>query len=407
MPLLLATIGPDELRWATPRAPAIQARQSLGTAVRILITVPWGQRLGGAESMLHTVLAGAHEGEHELELVFFEDGPWPAELRSAGFHVEVIPGGRLRQAHRWLATVVGLSRVFRRRQPDLILDWMAKTHLYGAPAAVLAGMTDRVLWWQHGISDGHWLDRIATRLPAIAVGCCSRAAAEAQARLSPSRATFLVAPGAPAPDARSEPAALELPPGVPVVGMVGRLQPWKGQDRLLAAQALLHERGRHVHLLIVGGDAYGLSSEYAESLSPLVSRLGLTGAVTMTGQVPNSAPYIDRMDILVNASDPEPFGIVLLEGMASGVAVVAVDSGGPAEFIADGQTGMLARSGEPAALADTLEALVVSSDRREKIAQAGRAAFVRDFTDVAMRGRFFAQLEALVHQKDTTPKVHA
>ena len=44
---------------------------------------------------------------------------------------------------------------------------------------------------------------------------------------------------------------------------------------------------------------------------------------------------MDHMDILVNASDPEPFGIVLLEGMARGLAVVAVDSGGPAEFIED------------------------------------------------------------------------
>ena len=53
----------------------------------------------------------------------------------------------------------------------------------------------------------------------------------------------------------------------------------------------------------------------------------------MTGQVPDAGPYIERMDVLVNASDPEPFGIVLLEGMARGVPVLAVNSGGPAEFI--------------------------------------------------------------------------
>ena len=80
----------------------------------------------------------------------------------------------------------------------------------------------------------------------------------------------------------------------------------------------------------------------------------------MTGQVPDAGPYIEQMDILVNASDPEPFGIVLLEGMARGVPVVAVDSGGPAEFIEDGRTGVLARSGEPDALADALEPLLAS-----------------------------------------------
>src|SRR5580693_5187628 len=56
-------------------------------SMRVLITLPWGQRLGGAEAMLQTVLDGASENEHELELVFFESGPWPAELSKAGFRV--------------------------------------------------------------------------------------------------------------------------------------------------------------------------------------------------------------------------------------------------------------------------------------------------------------------------------
>jgi glycosyltransferase involved in cell wall biosynthesis len=180
---------------------------------------------------------------------------------------------------------------------------------------------------------------------------------------------------------------------------VGRLQPWKGQDRLLSAQALLRERGHEIRLVIVGGDAYGLSSAYAESLPSLVSRLGLTDAVTLTGQVADAGPYIDQMDILVNASDPEPFGIVLLEAMARGVAVVAVDAGGPGEFIDHGRTGLLAHSGEPSALADTLEPLLVSSTLRDAIGRAGRERFMQDFTDVAMRKRFFHQLEEVVRGK--------
>lgn len=341
-------------------------------------------------------LDGASAAGHELELVFFEPGPWPDELLQAGFHVEVIPAGRLREAHRALATVVRLAKVLRRRQPDLILNWMTKTQLYGSPAAILAGMTDRVVWWQHGMPGGDWLGRFATVLPAIAIGCTSRAVARAQAQLSPPRPTFVVAAGARVPRADSERAPLELPPDVPVVGIVGRLQPWKGQDRLLSAQTLLRERGHTVHTVIVGGDAYGLSSEYADSLPALVSRLGLTGAVTMTGQVPDAGPYIGQMDILVNASDPEPFGIVLLEAMARGVAVVAVDSGGPREFIEDRKTGVLARSGEPSALADALEPLLVSPAVRRAIAQAGQERFMRDFTDAAMCRRLFDQLESLV-----------
>jgi glycosyltransferase involved in cell wall biosynthesis len=346
--------------------------------------------------MLQAVLDGAAEHGHELELVFFEPGSWPEELLRAGFRVDVIPARRLRHAHRSVATTVRLARIFRRRRPDLILNWSAKTQLYGSPAALLAGMTDRVVWWQQAIpSSKSWLDRCATMLPAIAIGCYSKAAAEAQLQLFPSRPVFVVNAGAPIAAAPPATPPLELPADVPVVGLVGRLQPWKGQDRLLQAQALLRERGYPFHTVIVGGDSWGLSPDYAASLPTLIDRLGLGQAVTMTGQVPDAGPYVYLMDVLVNASDPEPFGIVLLEGMARGVAVVAVDSGGPAEFVEDGTTGMLARSGEPPALADALEPLLASVALRERVALAGRERFLRDFTDAALRARFFEQLEAL------------
>lgn len=362
--------------------------------MRLLVVLPWGRRLGGAEAMIQTVLDGAGESAHEVELVFCEDGPWPAELAERGFRVEIVPTGQLRRADRWTGAVVSLARILRRRRPELVLNWSAKTQLYGSPAAVLAGMGDRVVWWQHNIPDRHWLDRCASALPAIAVGCSSRTCAHAQRRLAPRRPTFVVAPGTRAPDERSA-GTLDLPSDVPVVGLVGRLEPWKGQDRLLAAQALLRDRGHELHALLVGGDAYDISPEYARSLPGLVQRLGLTDAVTLTGQVPDAGPYIERMDILVNASEREPFGIVLLEGMARGVPVVAVDAGGPGEIVEHRRSGLLARSGEPEALADVLRPLLISPDLRHAIGQAGRARFEREFTDVAMRRRFFDHLQAL------------
>jgi len=367
--------------------------------MRVLVTVPWGESLGGAEAMLQAVLDGAREQGHEFELVFFRPGPWPAALAEQGFRVTVLPAGRLRQAHRWLRTVVRLAAMMRARKPDLVLNWAAKTQLYGAPAAALSGMSDRVVWWQQAIPRRSWLDGCATLLPAAAIGCYSTASARAQARLFPERRTFVVAAGAPPPREPGQRAPLELPAGVPAVGLVGRLQPWKGQDRLLRAQALLRARGQEMHTVIVGGDAYGLSAQYARSLPELVRELGLSGAVTMTGQVPDAGPYMEQLDILVNASDPEPFGIVLLEGMARGVAVVAVDAGGPGEFIDDGRTGALARSGAPEALADALEPLLASAQRRRELGAAGRESFLRDYTDAAMRERFFARLAEVMQER--------
>ncbi|HTR88661.1 MAG TPA: glycosyltransferase, partial [Solirubrobacteraceae bacterium] len=259
--------------------------------MRILITVPWQRRLAGAERMLHTFLTGEQAGEHELEPVFLEDGPWPAELRRLGLRVEVLRAGRLREPHRYAAAVRRLARIARSRRPDLMLNWSGKAQLYGAPAALLAGLGDRVVWWQHGWASRDPSACLAQLLPARAIGCTSRAQAAAQARMRPHRPTFVVPAGiAPADTSEGGQAPiadLDLPGDVPVVGMIGRLQAWKGQDRMLEAQALLRERGVRFHLLLVGGDTYELSPAYAASLPATIARLGLERDVTLTGEVPD------------------------------------------------------------------------------------------------------------------------
>jgi len=372
--------------------------------------------------MLQALVEGGPEQGYESELVFLQEGPWPEQLRAEGFRVHVLGAGRVRELHLGARAVLRLARILRRRRPDLIVNWVAKTQLYGAPAAVLAGAGDRVVWWQHAIPSDHWLDRAATALPAIAIGCTSHAAAEAQRGIRPARPMFVVAAGtsdprprererAGAPAAHADaPAGLggapealgELPPGTLVVGLVARLQPWKGQDRLLRAAAQLRERGHAVHVLLVGGDSWALAPDYASALPRLISELGMGEHVTLTGEVADAGPYIDRMDVLVNASDPEPFGIVLLEAMAREVAVVAVDRGGPREIVQDGITGVLARSGEPSALADAIEPLLASAELRGKLARAGRERFEAEFTEAAMCRRFAEQMRSLVDARAPT-----
>jgi glycosyltransferase involved in cell wall biosynthesis len=370
--------------------------------MKLFVLAPWGERLGGAESMLWTALRAIDRDRIRPTIAFMQAGPFEREVAALGLPTRVIAARRLRRPVETADAIRRLVSALRHEQPDLILNWSAKTQIYGASAALLAGMADRVIWWQHGVPDGHWIDRLATVLPARAIGCSSSAAMRGQAGLRPRRCTFITHPGIEEPAPAAQEACrrlrreLGIADGTRIIGIVGRLQPWKGQHRFLAALAILRRRGHRVHGLLVGGDAFELSPGYESRLAARVATLGLGGAVTMTGQVRDPQRYIELMDVAVNASELEPFGIVLLEAMAAKVPVVAVSSGGPLDILEDARFGMLARSADPVDLAGSIEPLLVDEELRERIAQAGRRRFRERFTAASMGERLTGQLQDLV-----------
>jgi glycosyltransferase involved in cell wall biosynthesis len=154
-----------------------------------------------------------------------------------------------------------------------------------------------------------------------------------------------------------------------VVGIVGRLQPWKGQDRVIRAVAQLRSEGVEAAGLVVGGSAFGLSRPYAEELASLARDLGVAGSVTFTGQVPDARPYYALMDVVVNASKEEPFGISVVEAMAACRPVVAFRAGGPAEILEDGKSGVLT---SPDRLVTALAALHADRELAAALAAGGR-----------------------------------
>jgi glycosyltransferase involved in cell wall biosynthesis len=176
---------------------------------------------------------------------------------------------------------------------------------------------------------------------------------------------------------------------------VGRLQPWKGQHRFLRALAALRARGHNLHGLVVGGNAYGLSPGYEEWLHKLALELGIENSVTFTGHVPQAGPYLQLMDVSVNASIGEPFGLVLLEAMALRVPVVAFGLGGPAEIVDSGRSGILVPVGDEQALSAEVERLVVDLGFREQIGQWGYERFRTMFSAERMALQMERRLQEL------------
>src|SRR6059058_1330778 len=128
---------------------------------RCTIVMPLADRRGGAESaLLELVRHGGGLG-FEWRMVFLEDGPMVAECRAAGVSVTVIRAGRLREIHRYAASVWRLVRAFRHDRPGVVVGWMTKAELYAGPAARLAGVP--AILCQLGMASSRSaLDRAAT-----------------------------------------------------------------------------------------------------------------------------------------------------------------------------------------------------------------------------------------------------
>jgi glycosyltransferase involved in cell wall biosynthesis len=365
----------------------------------------FGELHGGCEGMLWTFLRRVDRSRIEPVVIFNTPGALMDEVAGLGISVDLIEHGRLRQPIKQSHAILRLRRAFARERPDLIVSWFTKAQLYASPAAVLAGMRRRNVWFQHTLPGGTDLDPAATALPARAIGATSEAGARAQERIRPRRPTFVVTPGidepsvAPTGELEALRRELGLPEGRPVVGIVGRMQPWKQHDLLVRAIARLREGGREVHGLVVGGTAYDRDPEYYPSVRRLVGELGLEDAVTFTGQVADAHPYMQLMDVLVNASVNEPFGIVLLEAMALRVPAVALDAdGGPPEILDGGRAGLLARPGDADDLAAQILRLVDDGELRERVVTEGRRRFEELYTSARMTEELEERLLALAEE---------
>jgi glycosyltransferase involved in cell wall biosynthesis len=159
----------------------------------------------------------------------------------------------------------------------------------------------------------------------------------------------------------------------PRLAVVGRLVPIKGHDVLLRALASAREQVPAVEVEIAG--AGPLEADLARQ----AAALGLDGAVRFLGHAPGPE-VMSRAAAVVVPSLGEGFGMVALEAMERGRAVVASAVGGLPEIVADGETGVLVPPGDPDALAAALVELARDLPRSRELGAAGRRRAVTAFT---------------------------
>lgn len=337
----------------------------------------------GGEVALFNILT--HIGEQIDPLVILaEDGALAERLREKGMDVRIIPLdesirsrgrnavnlGAPAAAFKLLAYGRKLAPLLKAEKVDCVHTNSLKSALYGAIAAKIAGVP--LIW--------HIRDHIGAPYlkPIVAKGI---------------RLLSRLLPNGVIANSHSTLNALELPRSKKTlvvysafakaigngIGMrdqkefnvllVGRLAHWKGQHIVLEAAKSFKNEPRVKFWL--AGDALFGEEAYKQELLQKIKNDELTN-VSMLGHVDDIQGLMNTADLLIHTSvTPEPFGQVIVEGMAAGLPVVASNEGGPVEIVVPGETGLLIEPGDAAILADSIKWMLDHPEERRRMADNG------------------------------------
>jgi glycosyltransferase involved in cell wall biosynthesis len=381
---------------------------------------------GSDKVLLNLAAAAAADAQFKPVVVLNEDGPLRQALQAAGVEVHV-------------ATVVKLSRaMFSPRAP--IVLWRAISRSFQALDTIVAGRhvalvysnTLGVLggavwarrrglphvWHVHEIilkpAVARWgLPRLASALSQHVVSNSVQTQAwllsqvpQLQTRASVIFNGLAPLPEVPASEVQAFRTQIGALPGEVVVTVAGRLNHWKGQGLLVDALALLRQAGQGPALrLAIVGDVYAGHDDFKARLVQQVQTLGLQDCVCFVPFVSNIDAVWAGTDVAVVPSlDPEPFGMVAIEAMASGLPVVAAAHGGLLDIVEDQVTGLCFAPRQVRPLADAVARLAADPALRQRMGTAGAQRQRRLFSLQAQVQATRALFEGLTQQPAPLPR---
>ncbi|MEO6866248.1 MAG: glycosyltransferase family 4 protein [Gemmatimonadaceae bacterium] len=181
-----------------------------------------------------------------------------------------------------------------------------------------------------------------------------------------------------------------------VVGMIGRVGTWKGQELLLRAAQLVCRELPDTRFVLAGGVLDG-NVTALEQLRALARRYGISEHVTIQDYCVDTPELLRRIDVFVQPSlRPDPLPTTILEAMASGRAVVATSHGGAPEMVEAGVTGLLTPPGDAVAMAQAIVTLLREPATRMQMGNAARERVLRKFSPAAFRAAYVRTYRELV-----------
>ena len=364
---------------------------------RLLFVQP-NSEIGGSDiALLRTIEALRPEGL-DVSVVLPGPGPLVARLESAGARVHFVPMRQLRTLPsipyqlRYLLgiapSVSAIAAIIRRECPQIV-HTNSLYCLYGALAARSAGRPH--VWHIRELAPNvplltklyaAMVKKLSAHVISMTNICAERLFGIMPAHLTIMPDALDRRAWAPNPDRQRLRRELGIPPDVPLIGFVGRLDTWKGCDVFVRAAAKVAKDWPAARFLVCGGPPRGFEA-YAQSLELLAKQSGAGDRMMFLGwrYVLDDMPDVMAgLDIFCHTSTrPEPFGLVLLEAMAVGTPSIAARAGGPIDIVADGTSGLLTEPGNATALAAAISRLIGDPALRKQIGDAGTARLDREF----------------------------
>lgn len=340
-----------------------------------ILFVTHSAQFGGAEIVLLSLAQNYRDCCHVLLLT---DGPVRARLVALGVSVEVLrsnskmlkvskQGGFFKALGAVPAVLVSAYRLRQKAKGfDVVFPNSQKAAVISMLANLILGKP--VIWYLHDIlSAGHFnkfqrfLVVTLANLTARQVLTNSKASGAAFVACGGNKALVSIAPCGidPLPfdmvsgtDARSARNTLKLS-SVPLVGLFGRISPWKGQHILIEALCQI----TNVHAIIVGDALFG-ENDYKDELIELAKSLGVEDRVHWLGFRDDIPGLMRAVDIILHTSiAAEPFGRVIVEGMLARRPVIASADGASREILGE-EYRFLVKPGDPSALAKAIADLL-------------------------------------------------
>lgn len=349
-----------------------------------ILYVDHATALGGAEYSL-LLLIKHLDRKAFTPLLACREGPLAQQARALGIQVEIVPLERLRGVHnpfvllgRYWRGVSSLQALIERERVGLVHSNVMRAGLYASAAAKLSRVP--LLWHIRDIHTERWYTWLVCRLSTKAI-----AVSQAVANHLPCSSKVEVIPNGleletydPHLEGVTFRQELGLASDVPLVGIVGRTRPWKGQALFLEAASQVVSQNSQARFLVVGETIFP-GPHYLEELKGLAQRLGLGKRVIFTGHRQDIPQLLASLDILVHCSRAEPFGRVLVEGMAMAKPIVAFADGAVPEIVKNGETGLLVPPGDVGALAQAILSLLGNGEQGQEIGWRGRERVEANF----------------------------